>query len=838
MKEKRKNIAVIAPDISNPYTYKLWLNLIKSSEKYDFNFYFFVGSQLNDIDKEKRGWNFIYDFINPEKFEGLIVFSGSLFHYVNVEEAVKFYNKWKNLPIVNISLDVGSYPVVLTDNKSGVKEVIKHFVTVHNRKKIIFITGPKQHPEAIDRLEAYKEGLAENNIEFNPDFVLEGDFHPDKALESMRKFLTRKIEFDAIVASNDLSALTVMDFLQKNGYRIPEDLIIAGYDDSYEAQFSIPSLSSVHQPLEKMVKKVLEMLTMLLENKKFERIFKFKTYFVPRESCGCISEQTIYFIFKHLFKGDIFSSAIEFYYSECDQIINAVYKSAKGIDIAKTKEVDNIVALIENTFLIIDGFSNSKIKSFIKTLSEFLIRTSYDEERLKFLQKLFEELRHLILIRIKMNEELLNNIDRIFKEINDVIFAYTINYFKKLRLENKNFSEKLDFFIQRILSSHNNSELKDSFASLFPELNNGFFVLNLFENLDEEKKTDYSISRTIFAIKNSKTIELEEKDAIFNSFSLFPECLKDDNKSNYLVLPLVIRNSKFGFIIIEIKQYDPLFYLSLRQQLSISISNKFLLYEVIQKNFSFQKELEMARKVQLQLLPSNPPNDKISFFYQPIANVGGDFFYFIENQEKKEITFFICDVAGHGMPAAIITSMIKSFILQYKKENFGDPAQFLLFLNNNLAEEEFDQYVTAFVATFNFLSHEFVYCSAAHPMPFLVDKNGVTQLKNMNVRSFALGVYCGNENICFYNNYSLKLNPDTRIIFYTDGLLDWIHKNNYDKSYDEMDREIKNFFDFLSSCRESSPKDFIKKLEAKINADLQRKKTKHQDDICVICFDI
>ncbi len=215
---------------------------------------------------------------------------------------------------------------------------------------------------------------------------------------------------------------------------------------------------------------------MLLENKKFERIFKFRTYFVPRESCGCISEQTIYFIFKHLFKGDIFSSAIEFYYSECDQIINAVYKSAKGIDITETKEVNNIVALIENTFLLIDGFSNSKIKSFIKTLSEFLIRTSYDEERLKFLQKLFEELRHLILIRIKMNEELLNNIDRIFKEINDVIFAYTINYFKKLRLENKNFSEKLDFFIQRILSSHNNSELKDSFASLFPELNNGFFV--------------------------------------------------------------------------------------------------------------------------------------------------------------------------------------------------------------------------------------------------------------------------------------------------------------------------------------------------------------------------
>ncbi|MGC8764461.1 MAG: SpoIIE family protein phosphatase [Brevinematia bacterium] len=833
-----KNIAVVAPDIRHPYTYKMWVNLLKFSENYNFNLYFFVGNQLNDIDIEKRGWNFIYDLITPEKFDGLIVFAGSLFHYVGVEEAVNYYKKLKKIPIVNISLDIGNFPVVLTDNKSGIKEVIKHFVSVHNRKKILFITGPKQHPEAIDRFEAYKEGLKENGLEFNPEFVLEGDFHPEKALNSIKKFITKKIDFDAIVASNDLSALTVMDFLQKNGYRVPEDFIIAGYDDSYEAQFSIPSLSSVHQPLEKMVKKALEMLSMLLENKKFERSFTFNTYFVPRESCGCISEQTSYFVFKQMFKGGAYLSSIEFYNSECEQIINLIHKAMKGLGFKDDVELERIVSLIEDIFFLIDGFSSSRIKGFIKTLSEFLIKASYNEVELKFLHKLFGELRHLIISRVIMNEELLGNLDRIFKEVNDVIFAYTINYFKKSELENKNFSEKLDYLIQKILSSHNNTELKDSFKGLLPELNDGLFIFNLFENLDEEKKQDISISRVVSIIKDSEGVDFEEKDALFDSVKLFPDFLETKNHKNFLVLPLVVRNSKFGFLVIEIKNIDPLFYLSLRQQLSISISNNLLLYEVIRKNFSYQKELEMARKVQLQLLPSSVPNQKISFFYQPIANVGGDFFYFIDNPEKKEITFFIFDVAGHGMAAAIITSMIKSFILQYKRENLSDPAQFLSYLNNSLAEEEFDQYVTAFLSTFNFETLEFTYCSAAHPMPFVINNSKVTQIENKNVRSLALGIYCGNENICYYNNYTIRIEPDTRIIFYTDGLLDWIHNNNYDKSNEEMNKEREKFFKFLLSTKKMAPKLFIKELENKINSDVKREKSRHQDDICVVCFDV
>ncbi|MEJ5285039.1 MAG: SpoIIE family protein phosphatase [Brevinematales bacterium] len=827
--KKFKNIAVISPDITNPYTYKLWLNFIKISKQYNYNFYYFVGSQLEDKNLERKNWNFVYEFLNSEKFDGIIVFSGSLFHYVSTEKAIEFYKKIKNIPIVNISLDIGGYPVILTDNKSGIKETVKHFVCFHNRKNIVFITGPLQHPEAIERLNAFKEGLIENGLKINEDYIIEGDFHAEKAIDSMKKFLSKNLPFDAIIASNDMSALAVMNYLQKKGFNIPEDIIMSGYDDSIESLSSIPSLSSVHQPIEKMAQKAIEIMTAIFEKKHYENKTVLNTYFIPRESCGCISEKTNYFIFKTLFKGDSYSSGIEFYNSECDNIISLMLKTIRNEGFEKDFAFDSTISLIENIFFLIDSFSASKMKNFVKTLSEFLIKTNYDENKLKFLQKVFEELRHLILIRITLNETLVNNIDKIFKDINDIIFAYTINHFNKIIIEKRHFNEKLDLLIQRILASHNDKELKQSIEEILPKLNKGLFTLNLFEeNVD--------ISKAIVAIPDKRQIEDEE--IIFNTKNLIPEELEDEKPHNFLILPLVVRNSKFGFIVIEVDSLDPIFYFSLREQISISISNKLLLYEVIERNFHYQKELEMARKVQLQLLPTSTPSDKISFFYQPIANVGGDFFYFIENKEKNELTIFICDVAGHGMPAAIITSMIKSFILQYKKENFSDPAQFLLYLNNNLAEEAFDQYVTAFMGTFKYDTREFIYCSAAHPMPFIVKKDKITQIENKNVKSFALGIYCNSSCNCFYNNYSINISPDTRIIFYTDGLMDWVYNNDYDRTNEEMQLDKDKFFDFLLENFELSPKDFLKKLELKINNDLKQKNSKHKDDICIICFDV
>ena len=96
-------------------------------------------------------------------------------------------------------------------------------------------------------------------------------------------------------------------------------------------------------------------------------------------------------------------------------------------------------------------------------------------------------------------------------------------------------------------------------------------------------------------------------------------------------------------------------------------------------------ELELARKIQRQLIPQVVPDGRsISSHYLPMEMVGGDFFDYILFRDKNRLGIFLSDVSGHGVPAALITSMMKSFILQAgtRKDN---PAEFLSeYLNEQL----------------------------------------------------------------------------------------------------------------------------------------------------------
>jgi phosphoserine phosphatase RsbU/P len=76
---------------------------------------------------------------------------------------------------------------------------------------------------------------------------------------------------------------------------------------------------------------------------------------------------------------------------------------------------------------------------------------------------------------------------------------------------------------------------------------------------------------------------------------------------------------------------------------------------------AIENELEVARQLQFSILPTSIPevqNVHIAVIYRPMAAVGGDFYEFI-SVDRKRVGFLVADVTGHGMPAALIASMIK-----------------------------------------------------------------------------------------------------------------------------------------------------------------------------------
>ncbi len=139
---------------------------------------------------------------------------------------------------------------------------------------------------AIDRLEGYRQSLKVHGIEEEPALIVEGFFQQRRGYECAQELLALDDPPTAIFASNDESALGVMEAVRDAGFRIGDDISVIGFDDIPAASNVHPRLTTVRQPLEEMGRRATQMLLELIDDpeKVAERI-DLQTELVIRESC-------------------------------------------------------------------------------------------------------------------------------------------------------------------------------------------------------------------------------------------------------------------------------------------------------------------------------------------------------------------------------------------------------------------------------------------------------------------------------------------------------------------------------------------------------------------------
>src|SRR3954453_827683 len=178
--------------------------------------------------------------------------------------------------------------------------------------------------------------------------------------------------------------------------------------------------------------------------------------------------------------------------------------------------------------------------------------------------------------------------------------------------------------------------------------------------------------------------------------------------------------------------------------------------KLAQQLLTIQKELETARLIQLSILPENVPQIDgldIAARYIPMTSVAGDFYDFI-GVDKKHIGILVADVSGHGMPAALIASMLK-IALAAESSHAAHPEQVLLGLNHALCGKFQHHYVTAAYAYFDMEKGTLTYAGAGHP-PLLVwgpSREGVQDL-------IENGLFLGKFDFATYTSIELSLAPD------------------------------------------------------------------------------
>lgn len=406
---KRRKIAFFVSELEGEYSYLLCKGIMDAAIESDVNLIILPGKALKSPYDYQYQCNIIYDLVEKNNMDAVVLATGSLCNFIDARELKKLCDRIKPIPFISISIPLHDIPSVLTDNHIGCKNALNHLIKDHGKRRIAFIQGPSKNIEAVERFRVYREVLKENDIEFDTELVCPGDFTVYGGINAIKILIDeRKVYFDALAASNDEMALSAMKALQERGIKIPEDISVIGFDNVEESKISNPGLTTVRQPIYEQARRAFGLALDVIDGKKVENIM-LDTEIVIRESCGCLPQMIEHVSDYCSHKSDMMQFSDE---KECvDKFIEA-----------------NVLKLNPMVFI------HERVNAFLTGCYKEIIMGTLDEEALKQL---------LVKFKNMINYEQIKEDD--VSEMQNIITNIRSNLMSKLT-EKKNIEIAEDFF--------------------------------------------------------------------------------------------------------------------------------------------------------------------------------------------------------------------------------------------------------------------------------------------------------------------------------------------------------------------------------------------------------
>lgn len=153
---------------------------------------------------------------------------------------------------------------VAADDYDGALDALRH-LSDGGRQRIATIAGPQDTSGGILRLEAYRK---HKGAGVDEDMIAFGDYSRESGAKGMREILNRAPDVDSVFAANDLMALGAIDVLKEAGRRIPEDVAVAGFDDIKVSATTVPTLTTVRQPFERISAEMVRLLLAVIDGER------------------------------------------------------------------------------------------------------------------------------------------------------------------------------------------------------------------------------------------------------------------------------------------------------------------------------------------------------------------------------------------------------------------------------------------------------------------------------------------------------------------------------------------------------------------------------------------
>lgn len=280
-------IAVIASGIDEEYQQSILSGIHRYAAQHNVNIAHFIafGGILANPNYDLGEYN-IFELPNFSLFDGVILLSNTFSS--DLIDKICARIREADIPAVSIDKELEGMYYIGIHNASAMEQMTRHFITEHNVRRFNYISGPDGNSESVERLEAFQRVLAEYDIPFEEERLYHGSFRAKDGRRAVEAFLKSDLEFpQAIVCANDAMAISAMLTLEANGISCPDDVLVSGFDNIYNAKNFSPSLTTVERPLMQSGALACELICRHCSGDELPRVQTLNAVPIYSESCGC-----------------------------------------------------------------------------------------------------------------------------------------------------------------------------------------------------------------------------------------------------------------------------------------------------------------------------------------------------------------------------------------------------------------------------------------------------------------------------------------------------------------------------------------------------------------------
>ena len=219
------------------------------------------------VNARNRSEYAVFELADLQRFDGLLV-QGNQLVLRQVRDSIAKRVADSGIPAVTIDCPIEGCKLVGIANQRAQKQLVDHVLREHGVKRLVYLTGILGNgcPEGMQRRDGFLDACREKGIPETDIEVIECTWRTSDGMEVAQRWLEEGRELpDAFICANDEMALGMLGVFRENGVRIPEQVIVTGFDNLASAELSSPRLSTVSRDYDVLDYNAMEILLDLID---------------------------------------------------------------------------------------------------------------------------------------------------------------------------------------------------------------------------------------------------------------------------------------------------------------------------------------------------------------------------------------------------------------------------------------------------------------------------------------------------------------------------------------------------------------------------------------------